>query len=141
MRWSAGDMETAVEIVAANRHALIEMESYQRLAHWLNMFPPQIIESSPDLLLIQARFAQTFRFDVIELNQLVGKVDALLGRLHFEAQRAQHLSAENESLRGVVFSTLIQICRPRWLASRNALEIMPQQWYVFAKLSAGYTAP
>jgi LuxR family maltose regulon positive regulatory protein len=127
---AAGDMETAVEIVAANRHALIEMESYQRLAHWLNMFPPHIIESSPDLLLIQARFAQTVRFDVIELNQIVGKIDVLLGRQHFEAQRAKLLSAENESLRGAVLFYFDPDLRTSLACFRNALEILPQQWYV-----------
>jgi len=136
----ARDMETAVEIVAANRHALIEMESYQRLAHWLNMFPPKIIESSPDLLLIQARFAQTVRFDVIELNQLVGKIDALLGRLHFEAQRAQHLSAENESLRGVVLFYFDPDLQTALACFRNALEAMPKQWYVLRNYSWIYGA-
>jgi LuxR family maltose regulon positive regulatory protein len=127
---AAGEMETAVEIVAANRHALSEMESYQRLAHWLNMFPPQIVDGSPDLLLIQARFAQTVRFDVIELNQLVGKIDALLGHLHLEAQRAQHLSAENESFRGVVLFYFDPDLGNSLACFRNALEVMPQQWYV-----------
>jgi len=127
---AAGEMETAVEIVATNRHALIEMESYQRLAHWLGMFPQQIIESSPDLLLIQQRFAQTVRFDVIEVGELVGKVDSLLGRLHFEAQRAQLLSAENESLRGVLSFYFDPDLQTPLACFRNALEIMPQQWYV-----------
>lgn len=127
---AAGEMETAVEIVAANRHVLIENESYQRLTHWLNMFPPQIIDSSPDLLLIQARFAQTFRFDVIELNQLVGKIDALLRRLHFETQRAQLLSAENEFFRGMVSFYFDPDLQTALACFRNALEIMPEQWYV-----------
>ncbi len=127
---AAGEMETAVEIVAANRHALIETESYQRLAYWLNMFPSQIIESSPDLLLIQALFAQTVRFDVIELNQLVGMIDALLDSLHFEDQRAKQLFAENEFFRGVVLFYLDPDLGTSLASFKNALEIMPQQWYV-----------
>jgi LuxR family maltose regulon positive regulatory protein len=137
---AAGEMETAVEIVATNRHALIEMESYQRLAHWLGMFPPQIIESSPDLLLIQQRFAQTVRFDVIEVGELVGKVDSLLGRLHFEAQRAQLLSAENESLRGVLSFYFDPDLQTPLACFRNALEIMPQQWYVLRNYCWTYGA-
>ncbi len=126
---AAGEMETAVEIVAAHRHELVERESYQRLMHWLKMFPPQVIESSPDLLLIQALFAQTFRFDIFELNQLVGKIEALLGHLQFEAQRAQQLSAELESFRGVVLFYLDPDLSTALACFRQALEVLPQQWY------------
>ncbi|UCC53630.1 MAG: hypothetical protein JSV68_06575, partial [Anaerolineaceae bacterium] len=137
---AAGEMETAIEIVAAHRHALIERESYQRLAHWLNMFPPQIIENSPDLLLIQALFAQTFRFDVIELNELVGKIDALLERLHFEAQRAKQLSAEVEAFRGVVLFYLDPDLRTALACFKNALEGLPGQWYSLRSYSWIYGA-
>ena len=137
---AAGDMKTALEIVAANRHALIERESYQRLAHWLNMFSPQIIESSPDLLLIQVLFAQTFRFDVIEMNQIVGKIDALLGRQNYDALRAQHLSAENDALRGVVSFYLDPDLRNALACFRNALEVIPQEWYILRSYSWIYGA-
>ncbi|UCC53940.1 MAG: hypothetical protein JSV68_08195, partial [Anaerolineaceae bacterium] len=118
-----------IDIVAAHRHALVERESYQRLAHWMYMFPSLIIESSPDLLLIQALFAQTFRFDVIELNQLVGKIDAQLEHLLFEAQRAKQLAAELESFRGAVLFYLDPDLRTALACFRNALEGMPGQWY------------
>jgi len=137
---TAGDMETAIEIVAAHRHALIEKESYQHLAHWKKMFPPQIIESSPDLLLIQALFAQTFRFDVIELNQLVGKIEALLERQKFEAQRAKQLSAEMEAFRGVVLFYLDPDLHNALACFRNALEGLPQEWYILRSYSWIYGA-
>lgn len=132
---AAGEMETALEIVALNRHALVERESYQRLSHWLHMFPPQVIESSPDLLLIQALFAQTFRFDVIELNQLVGKIDALLEHPHFEEQRAQRLLAENESFRGVVSFYFNPDLKTSLACFRNALEDLPGHWYILRNYS------
>ena len=78
---AANDMERAVKIVAANRNELINQESYRRLSRWLQMFPREIIEESPDLLLIDAHLAQTIRFDIVELYQLVGKIDALLEHL------------------------------------------------------------
>ncbi|UCF29316.1 MAG: hypothetical protein JSW42_06480, partial [Chloroflexota bacterium] len=136
----AGDMEAGVEIVAVHRHVLIEKGSYQRLAHWLNMFPPQIIESSPDLLLLQALFAQTVRFDVMKLNQLVQKIDALLERLHFDAQRAKHLAAENESFRGVVLFYLDPDLQTALACFRHALEGLPQDWYILRTYSWVYGA-
>jgi LuxR family maltose regulon positive regulatory protein len=127
---AADEMEAAVEVVAANRHALIETERYQRLANWLNKFPPEVVESSPDLLLIQSRFAQTVRFDIIEVSQIVEKTDGLLGSLHFEAPRAQLLSAENEALRGGVLFYFDPDLQTSLACLRSALELLPQQWYV-----------
>ena len=125
---AGGDIEAAVEIVAANRNELINQESYRRLSRWLQMFPREIIEESPDLLLIDAHFAQTVRFDIVELHQLVGKIDALLEHLDLEPQKAQLLLAENNAFRG---ATLFYMDAQASLASnRKALEIMPQIWYV-----------
>ncbi len=86
---AAENIETAVNIVAANRHELINQESYQRLSRWLGLFPQDIIEGSPELLLIQGRFAQTVRFDIIELHQIVGKIDALIDLLNLEPRYAK----------------------------------------------------
>jgi LuxR family maltose regulon positive regulatory protein len=125
---AGGDIEAAVEIVAANRNELINQESYRRLSRWLQMFPREIIEESPDLLLIDAHFAQTVRFDIVELHQLVGKIDALLEHLDLEPQKAQLLLAENNAFRG---AALFYMDAQASLASnRKALEIMPQIWYV-----------
>ena len=127
---AANDMETAVEIVASNRHELINQESYRRLSRWLQMFPQEIIEESPDLLLIQARFAQTVRVDIAELYQLVGKIDALLERLQLESQNAQLLSAENDALRSTALFYISPDPQVSLTYCENALEELPQDWYV-----------
>lgn len=126
---AANDMETAVELVAANRHELINQESYQRLTRWLKMFPQEIIEGSPDLLLIQARFAQTARFDIAELYQLTEMVEALLKRLHLEPRKAQLLSAENEALRSAAFFYISPDPQVSLTCCRNALEVLPPHWF------------
>ena len=86
---AADNIETAVKIVAANRHELINQESYRRLSRWLGLFPQDIIDGSPELLLIQGRFAQTVRFDIVELHQIVGKIDALIELLNLEPRYAE----------------------------------------------------
>ncbi len=127
---AAGDSEAAVQLVAANRHELINQESYQRLSSWLQMFPQQIIDGSPDLLLIQARFAQTARFDIAELHQLVGKVDVLIEHLDLEPERAQLLLAENDALRAVVLFYTAPDPQAALTYCRNALQRLPKNWYV-----------
>jgi LuxR family maltose regulon positive regulatory protein len=125
---AANDQERAVKIVAANRNELINQESYRRLSRWFQMFPREIVEESPDLLLIDAHFAQTVRFDIVELHQLVAKIDTLLEELDLEPQKTQLLLAENNAFRG---AALFYMDVQTSLASyKKALEILPQSWYV-----------
>ena len=126
---ASGDVEAAVHLVAVNRHDLIEKESYQRLSRWLEMFPQQVIEASPDLLLIQARFAQTVRVDIAELAQLVGKIDALIERLDLEPHKTKLLTAENDTHRAVVLFYTLDLQNALTFCS-NALAGLPQDWYV-----------
>ena len=125
---AANDMERAVKIVAANRNELINQESYRHLSRWIQMFPREVIEESPDLLLIDAHLAQTVRFDIVELYQIVGKIDALLEHLGLEPRKAQLLLAENNAFRGTaLFYTDVETSL---VSLRKALEILPQIWYV-----------
>ena len=125
----ANDVETALELVGENRHELIDQESYQRLTRWLKMFSQEVIEESPDLLLIQARFAQTTRLDIGELYQLTEMVEALLKRLHLEPQKAQLLAAENEALRSAAFFYIAPDPQVSLTCCRNALDVLPQHWF------------
>ncbi len=126
---TANDVETALDLVAANRYELINQGSYQRLSRWLDMFPPEIIKRSPDLLLIKARFAQTVRFDIGELIQLTEMVGTLLKHLHFEPARAQLLTAENEALRAVALLYIDPDAQNALNCCRKALEGLPQEWF------------
>ena len=125
---AAGDMETAVQLVAANRQELMNQEQYHRLSRWLQLFPQHVIEGSPDMLLLQARFAQIQRQDMNELSQIVDKVDALVNSLHLEPQKAACYLAENGALRSAQqYYALDPQCSLK--SCQNALEILPQAWY------------
>ncbi len=125
---AANDMERAVKIVAANRNELINQERYRRLSRWFQMFPREIIEESPDLLLIDAHLAQTVRFDIVELYQLVGKIDALIEHLDLEPQKAQLLLAENNAFRGAAL--FYMDVQASFASNKKALEVLPLSWYV-----------
>ena len=126
---AANDVDTALGLVAANRHELINQESYQRLSRWLKMFSQVIIEGSPDLLLIQARFAQTVRLDIGEMYQLTEMIDALIKRIHLEPQTARLLSAENEALRSAAFFYTAPDPQVSLTCCKNALKVLPQHWH------------
>ena len=110
---NAGEMEAAIQIVAANRQELMNEEHFQRLWRWLQRFPQHIIEQSPDLLLIQARSAQIQRFDMAEVIRIADKVDVLVNTLPLETQRAERMLAETGALRSAS-PTLPLTRRPRW---------------------------
>ena len=123
-----GNIETAVQLVAANRQKLMNQERYQRLSRWLNTFPQDVIDGSPDLLLLQARFAQIQRHDMAELGQIVDKVDALVRRLDLEPRQAHRYLAENEALRSAKHYFALDAERA-WRSCQSALATLPTQWY------------
>ena len=125
---AAGDRDTALNLVAANRQELMNREQFQRLSRWLKMFAQKFIDESPDLLLLQARFAQIQRFDMVEVNRIVDKVETLISSLALEPQKAEQLLAENAALQSA--KDYFALNPQASLAScRNALDVMPQQWY------------
>jgi ATP/maltotriose-dependent transcriptional regulator MalT len=49
----ASDMTAAVQIVARHRHELMNQAQWQRLDRWVRLFPREVINEQPDLLLIE----------------------------------------------------------------------------------------
>ena len=50
---AANDMAAAVQIVAQHRHELMNQAQWQRLDRWLHLFPREVIDEQPHLLLIE----------------------------------------------------------------------------------------
>ncbi len=125
---AAGEMEQAVELVAMNRHDLLNQERWRRLASWLALFPEQVVNTSPDLLLIKAWFTHAASFDLEELTLLTDKIDTLIHRLNLAPVQAQRLLAENNILRSIPHyyavnpSTVLAYCR-------DGLAVLPESFY------------
>lgn len=136
---AAGATDEAVELVAANRHDLLNRERWPRLHIWLSLFPESVVARSPDLLLIKALFAHALRFDAEELRRLTGEIDALLNRLDLEPARARLLRAENDILRSVPHyydldaAVTLDYCR-------RGLLVLPAAYYVMRAYGWIYTA-
>jgi LuxR family maltose regulon positive regulatory protein len=125
---AAGDMEAAVQLVATKRQEMMNREQYQRLARWLGKFPPSIKDGSPDLLLLQARFAQIQRYDIAEMRQIVDKVDTLINTLDLEPHQARCYLAENNALRSVNYYYALEP-QKAFNYCQSALAVLPQHWY------------
>jgi LuxR family transcriptional regulator, maltose regulon positive regulatory protein len=89
---AAGDMTAATQIVAQHRHALLNQTQWQHLDRWIHLFPREVIDEQPDLLLIEVA--------VKGIRQQFSEVQALLDRV--EALLARNSSEPNEALWGEV---------------------------------------
>jgi LuxR family transcriptional regulator, maltose regulon positive regulatory protein len=126
---AAGEVGTAVELVAANRHDLLNQERLFQLDRWFGMFTEPVINSSPDLLLTKAWFAWLVRNSIAELTRLTDQIEKLIGQLDFEPAQARRLTAENAVLRGIVHFFSLD-AEASVANCRRALEVLPESYYL-----------
>jgi LuxR family maltose regulon positive regulatory protein len=93
------DYARATRLVARFRHQLMNNDEWQRLEHWINQFPREVIASTADLVLAEAFIAYT-RFRRVECNELTHKANALV--------EAMPASPEKNALRGEISALLAQ---------------------------------
>lgn len=135
----AGDMPEAVNVMAAARHDLLQMEHFGRLAALHNLFPDEVARSSPDLLLAKAWASHPLRYDIAEIGSLATEIDALLERLELDESRARLLRAENDILTAIALYFNLE---PAAAATRcrRSLEILPRAYYTARTFARTYYA-
>ena len=111
---AAGDVPTAIQLVARHGHQLMDDQRWSRLERWLDMFPRDSAEESPEMLLFRlwSDHMRTAGFDVTALATQLEKIENLIStspangsvkveqiRSHCDALRSfQHyISAEGET--------------------------------------------
>lgn len=136
---AGGAMEEAVDLVAEKRHDLFNREQWARLMIWYNLFPEQVVEHTPDLLLVKAWFAHTSRFDIEEVGTLSERVERLLQSSNLDPARIAQLRAENDILRGVHHyyqlesSACLELCQ-------RSLATLPLSRYVARSFARIYSS-
>ena len=122
---AAGDMAAAAQIVAQHRHALMNQSQWQRLEHWIHLFPREVIDEQPDLLLSEVAL-KVVRQQISEMPALLDRVEALLAR---------NSSERNEALWGEVEARRSALCywSGDWARSLSiglpALKKIPADWW------------
>jgi LuxR family maltose regulon positive regulatory protein len=96
---AAGDSPTALELVAHHRHDLMNQDKWNRLDHWLNLFPASTIEDNLDLLMTRAWLAYYLRYDIAGSMYALTLVDALLEDGADDEKESNLISAELAALR------------------------------------------
>jgi len=96
----AGEVPQAIELVAQHRTRMLNETRWSLLENWLNLFQEQIIERSPELLMLQAWLAY-HRSQYVLLPDLLQQLEALLAD-DANQEAAKRLAGEIHSLRSLV---------------------------------------
>jgi LuxR family maltose regulon positive regulatory protein len=77
---AAGDIPTAIQLVARNGHQLMNQQQWSRLERWLDMFPRDSVEENPEMLLYRlwSNHMRTAGFDVSALATQLEKIENLI---------------------------------------------------------------
>lgn len=125
---AAGNAALALQQAAQYRHDLRTLKQWLAMEHLVQLFPTQIIDSSPDLLIAEA-WIMSARFQMDKLTSILEQVETLLSRIDIdmETPKAHLLRAEINALRS------FQIYkdgnyRQTLVCAEQALKELPEQW-------------
>jgi LuxR family maltose regulon positive regulatory protein len=125
---TAGDTAAAVQIVAQQRRELMNHEEWLRLERWVHLFPREVIDRKPELLLSEACYRR-FRQQLTYLPPLLDRVEALLSQLPLTAATVDRMQGEVETWRSMVSYFSGDSARGMTAAQR-ALEKIPAEWWM-----------
>lgn len=124
------DTAGAVQLLAQQRHHLLNTEQRPRLERWLNMFSDADVAQHADLLLTRAWLAELGRADPRTVQELLDQAQALVDDMAGQAQRARQLQGEIDTLRSAEMSFAANDPAGVITLATRALETMPQAWYL-----------
>ena len=140
---AAGATAAAVQIVARYRRELTNEEQWQRLDRWVRLFPPEVSDREPELLLSQVWFLVN-RQHLAGIPPLLNQVEAVLAQGTIDTATARRLQGEVEIRRATLYFYTGDLVRSQATAGA-ALEKVPMEWWLLRAqarlfLSAGYLA-
>jgi LuxR family maltose regulon positive regulatory protein len=89
----ADDAATAVEVFANHRRMAMNAMNWDQLEQWVRLFPDEVVENEPVLLLTRAHLPLAYGFDY-DLGSLLSKASSLLAGLPPDLPMIQELLAE-----------------------------------------------
>ncbi len=136
---AAEDMDSAVQLVTEHRHDLMNQAQWQRLERWLHLFPREVIDEQPDLLLIEA-WLKYIRQQLGDMPALLDRVETLLQRM--PSERAEYLRGELEARRSALLYWSGDVTGTLTMAQQALMKIPFTWWYIRGYtrlfLSSGY---
>jgi LuxR family maltose regulon positive regulatory protein len=136
---AAQDWAAALQVVTEHRHELMNRSEWPRLERWVKLFPREVMDDQPDLLLIEVSLKI--------IRQQISEAPALLDRA--AARLAQRSAERDDALQGEVEARrcAVNYYLGDWTnnlsAAQRALDKLPAAWwylrgYARLFLSVGY---
>jgi LuxR family maltose regulon positive regulatory protein len=122
---AAHDQPMAVQIIAQHRYELMNQAQWQRLERWLHLFPREVIDEQPHLLLVEV-WLKFIHQQLREVSPLLDRVESQLPDLPPEI--AEELLGEIASRRSALLYWNGDLAHSLALA-QQALEQIPVQWW------------
>lgn len=123
------DVETAVSLIAAHRHILMDSERWQMHERLLHMFPEDTIEEHPDLILMAAWMARLGRFDLARSLELVDQAEGILDKQSDPSNHTIHLKGEIDAIRSAIACDTATDYQNAIVLTQRALKNTPRAWY------------
>jgi LuxR family maltose regulon positive regulatory protein len=124
----AGDTTTAVSIIAQNRAKLMNDENWQPLDRWVRMFPREVIDKEPELLLSEIWFHLNLR-RAKDILPVLDRVEDLISQKPESLTSSQRLIGEVE-LRRSMLSYFTGDISGSIISAKKALENIPPDWWI-----------
>jgi LuxR family maltose regulon positive regulatory protein len=74
---AAGDIATAMDLIARHGHQLMDDQQWPRLKRWMDMLPRDRVEQDPELLIFEAWMSH-IRHDLSHMTYCLEKVEAMI---------------------------------------------------------------
>jgi LuxR family maltose regulon positive regulatory protein len=96
---SADDLPAAAQLIAHHRHDLMNREEWHRLRRWLGMLPRDVIETDPELLMVEAWLLIGWS----EMAEVMDRIEALLTAMSPGSKAFKSLQGEWDTLRSLLY--------------------------------------
>jgi LuxR family transcriptional regulator, maltose regulon positive regulatory protein len=123
----ADDTANAAQIIAQQRHALMNQDDWRRLEVLLQALPSTIVETQPELLLAKAWCAHN-RYDLLQVSTLNDQAESLIAQLALEPDVTRGLRGEVAALRSYQAFWANNLSGILW-HSQQALADLPLDWW------------
>ncbi len=130
---AAGAMAAAVQIFAGQRRELTNSEQWHRLERWVHLFPRELIEQEPELLLSEVWFLIN-RQQLAEAPPILDRVEELLTQQVLDAATADRLQGEAACRRATQYYYAGDPVRSM-RAAQQALDKLPAAWWLLRAYS------
>ena len=124
---AAENIPAATGIYARHRREAMNQEEWSLLEQWLNMFPREVIDQQPEMLLTRLWFL-FFRQQIESVPAVVTQVEKLLKHSDLEAGTLRRLQGELATRRAL-FSFYAGDGAQTILFAQEALEKLPEDWW------------